>query len=136
MAKNISLGGYPEFIHFFKTHYPDLAKKFTGGINWSFINGGCGTVKPEGMLRDDFDTFRDIELRWLIYNGYIDQLDNKVWFVIPGSGKDTINKPNVIEVTRATDKTTNVKVTVPPHKEEYTYNVFGDVYTVKEKLGL
>ena len=135
MAKNISEGGYVDFIKYFKITFPDLAKKFGGEIVWSFLDGHTGTIKPSDMSREDFDEFRRIELEWKIENGYMTQYVGAPVFVVVISGLTTISPQQINFIRKLTDNTTTISINEIDGKE-YVFDVVGNIDYVNKKIGI
>jgi len=133
MARELKGQDYQDFLNYFSINFPALRSKFNKDIEWSLTTVPYGTRKPNDMSNEDFDSFREIELRWLIDNGIADENEKAPSFVLVRQGQTPIEIDKVILVEKITNETTRVVIRHKTEMED-AFEVVGDVDFVKKKL--
>ena len=133
MAKELTGQDYSEFLNYFSIEFPALRSKFPKEIEWSLLDSPYGTRKPNDMRNEDFDSFREIELRWLIDNGIADENEKSPSFILATQGQTTIDIDKVILVEKITDETSRIGIRYDTGAE-YIFEVVGNIDLVKKKL--
>lgn len=124
---------YRSFLSYFSTSYPELRNKFPQEFVWSLGAPHHGMKKPQSMSDLDFDTFREIEFRWLIKNGFIQVPRGHVSFILPQNGFTTIEPKEILRLEGINSNTT--KLYLREQGYEHSLNVFGSLESIQDKIG-
>ena len=125
---------YRSFLNYFSINYSELRGKFPEEFVWSLGAPYHGMQKPAGMSDFDFNSFREIEFRWLIEKGFIQSSFGQVLFILTEGGFASVSPTTVAKLEALDFHST--KVHIQPEKgNKYCLTVFGRLEAVEEKLG-
>lgn len=133
MSRELTGHDYQEFLDYFDINFPQLRSKFQKEIKWSLHGIPYCVVKPIDINDEDFDTFREIELRWFIKNGIVTEAKNSPLFILANDGQTSVEIETVVSIEKVTDKYTRLEIKHPNGMTKI-YQVFGNIEFVKEKL--
>ncbi|MDP4283625.1 MAG: hypothetical protein Q8891_04335 [Bacteroidota bacterium] len=123
---------YRSFLNYFSINYPELRNKFPKEFVWRLGPPFHGMEKPVDMSDFDFNSFREIEFRWLIREGFIQVPKDHVSFILPTGGVAFFEPHEILRLEKVDSNTT--KVYLSENGFEHSLNIFGDIASLQEIL--